>query len=392
MKIKRIAAAALAFLMAVSAAGCTPEYKEGEGFNSEQYYKDVDKKLINPNADECAVKLYNFLTGIYGKKTLSGQYINEYENYSEARFRADESDPNSPPTVFKALELRAVNSVTGEYPAVLGVDFSEVERGKMRYSAEQAIEWHNAGGIVTSCWHWIAPSQNEEKQHFYTKNTDFNLKKALADKESPEYKGLIADIDAVSAELKKLSDAGVPVLWRPMHEASGGWFWWGASGAKAYKELWDIMYDRMTNYHGLNNLIWVCNAQSPKWYVGDDKCDIIGDDPYYPSSKRSAYEKNPANYGRFKKCYKTTSKKMIAMTENDYVPGIDEMYESNARWLMFSTWCMDFVCKPSSNPDTPWAFTPEYNEKCSTREELAAVYSNENVLTLKKLNESGEYR
>ena len=70
---------------------------------------------------------------------------------------------------------------------------------------------------------------------------------------------MIQDIDAVSEQLKKLADADVPVLWRPLMEAGGDWFWWGASGADAYRWLWELMYTRMTEYHQLNNLLWIWN-------------------------------------------------------------------------------------------------------------------------------------
>lgn len=361
----------------------------GLGPLKQEYYENVNRELINPNADECAVKLYEFLTDSYGKMVLSGQYINIYDNFSAPEFRKDENDPNSPSTVFKSLELSALSSVTGgKYPAVIGLDMSEVENGVIRYAVEQAVEYHNEGGIITICWHWMAPT-GEETEAFYSDQTNFDLKAALADKESKEYKNLIHDIDAVSAELKKLQKAGVPVLWRPLHEASGKWFWWGNSGAKAYKELWDIMYDRMTNYHHLNNLIWVANAQSPFWYVGDDKCDIISDDPYYPNNSRFAFKLDPANYFRFKNTYHTTRNKMIAMSENGTVPDIDKMFEYGAKWSMFGTWSREFVCV--KDPSNEWGYLREYNEQYTTAEELKKVYNDERVYTLDKLAASGKY-
>lgn len=163
------------------------------------HYETVDRALINPNADEGAKALYQYLLESYGKRVISGQYINEYEDFSAPQFRVDESDPNSPSTVFKANELRAVYSVTGAYPAMLGLDLSEIETGRECYSIQQAIEWHKAGGIVTLCWHWMAPTQTEGKRHFYTEKTDFNLKQALENPGSAEYQGLLHDIDLICA-------------------------------------------------------------------------------------------------------------------------------------------------------------------------------------------------
>ena len=73
----------------------------------DEHYSEADVSLINPEADECAVELMSYLKSIYGKYVLSGQYINEYEDFEAAEFRADPDDPLSPATVFKANELQA---------------------------------------------------------------------------------------------------------------------------------------------------------------------------------------------------------------------------------------------------------------------------------------------
>lgn len=353
--------------------------------------KGGENLLINPNADENAKELMRYLKSIYGKYVLSGQYVNMYEDFNLPQFRVDENDPESPRTVFKANELQAVKSVTGDYPAMLGLDISGLECGGRCFSIEQAKEWHNAGGIVTICWHWCVDNFDGKPRVFYTDQTDFDLAAALADKESQQYKGLIQDIDTISEALKPLAEAGVPILWRPLHEASGGWFWWGASGAEAYKELWNILYDRMTNVHGLNNLIWVNNAQSAKWYVGDDKCDIISDDPYYNS--RVKYTLDPSNSLRFNQTSVASSNKIVMMSENDYIFDIDAAFEKGATWLSFCTWCREFVCVTETASDGISVITrPEYSEKYSTATELKAAYDNEKTLTLSKLKASGEYK
>ena len=87
------------------------------------------------------------------------------------------------------------------------------------------------------------------------------------------YELLMKDIDAIAQQLLILQEADVPILWRPLHEASGGWFWWGASGAEAYKQLYILLYDKLTNEYGLNNLIWLWNGQDADWYPGDEYVD-----------------------------------------------------------------------------------------------------------------------
>jgi mannan endo-1,4-beta-mannosidase len=74
--------------------------------------------------------------------------------------------------------------------------------------------------------------------------------------------------------LQKTGDA---FFWRPLHKASGSWFWWGAKGPEFCKKLYLLMYDRMVNHHGLKNLIWVWTSQQDDydWYPGDDVVEMI---------------------------------------------------------------------------------------------------------------------
>ena len=88
------------------------------------------------------------------------------------------------------------------------------------------------------------------------------------------------DIDTIAVQLKKLEAAGVPVLFRPLHEAEGGWFWWGAQGPDSAKKLWRVVYERLTVKHELRNLVWVWNSVKKEWYPGDDVVDIVSADTY----------------------------------------------------------------------------------------------------------------
>lgn len=147
----------------------------------------------------------------------------------------------------------------------------------------------------------------------------------------------------------------------------------------------------MSVYHNLDNLIWVTNPQDSKWYVGDDKCDIVGDDPYYDYSQRKAYEKDKSNKSRFKKTYAYAKNKMIAMTENDFVPEIGKAFDNNVKWLFFATWCREFVCEYVPDDEGNRFTKPNYSEMCTTKQELVKVYNDERVWTLGKLQKSGLY-
>jgi hypothetical protein len=88
------------------------------------------------------------------------------------------------------------------------------------------------------------------------------------------------DLAAIGELLGVLRDRRVPVLWRPLHEFSGDWFWWGKHGPEAFKALWALMYDTFTRRLGLDNLIWILGWAGqnidPAWYPGRDQVDVAG--------------------------------------------------------------------------------------------------------------------
>lgn len=69
--------------------------------------------------------------------------------------------------------------------------------------------------ILTSITAWYSG--------FYSAASSFNLGAALSNTNGNDYKLIIRDIDAIATQLKRLQSAGVPILWRPLHEAEGGW-------------------------------------------------------------------------------------------------------------------------------------------------------------------------
>ncbi|HIZ55757.1 MAG TPA: glycoside hydrolase family 26 protein [Firmicutes bacterium] len=325
--------------------------------------------LVNPNASSSAKRLMHFLSDQYGKKIITGQHVN--------------GDIHSP-------ELKAIHTLTGHYPAVAEFDFidyspTRVEFGLSSRLTDDAIIWaKEQKGIVGFCWHWNAPTDllnvpgHEWWSGFYTHATTFDIAAVMDGKEPEKYALLLRDIDTIAEQLKRLQDEDIPVLWRPLHEASGGWFWWGAKGPEPYIRLYHLLYERLTNYHGLNNLIWVWNGQAKDWYPGDAYVDVIGEDVYAPEHCYAAQN------GRFHQAQGYTSaKKIIALTENGIVPDIDWMFRDQAPWCWYSTWCGGFVVQDGTDHD--------YSEKCTEAHILQKMYQSEKSITLEDLPDLSQY-
>ena len=109
----------------------------------------------------------------------------------------------------------------------------------------------------------------------------------------------MAQVDTIAYYLKQLQKAHVPVLWRPYHEMNGTWFWWGGrySGYPT-KALYQQIFDRLVNYHKLNNLIWVWSVDRPtkpgmefsNFFPGSKYFDIAALDVYGSDFNQSYYD------------------------------------------------------------------------------------------------------
>ena len=319
---------------AVSVSFSMKEYKT--------YTLNPQTTLSNASASPRAKALYQFLLDTYGKKTLSGSmackngWDNRFANY--------------------------INSITGKYPAVCGYDYLFLEWPPKAWSecpdygdiSDLKAAW-DAGSIIQICWHWNVPKSEEAYRAkdpgmcaFYTKdNSVFKPSDALA-AGSWQHECIDAQIAKLAGYMKLLSDAGIPVLFRPLHEAAGdytwgAWFWWGRDGAGPCKQLWRYLYDKLTHTYKLNNLIWVWTVQTSdagkladvekmeEWYPGDDCVDLVGSDLYVA--------KNTTQSAVFKRVNDSVKgRKMVALCEIGNLFDIDACYDEGAPWLYFLTW------------------------------------------------------
>jgi mannan endo-1,4-beta-mannosidase len=302
-----------------------------QDYSRERSHWPVNATLVTPNPNEGARRLYQFLYDTYGSKIISGvMTLNSFD------------------------ETQWLKTNTGKEPALVGLDFMHSGRGYTWYNDKQPIEdariYYNKNGIPALCWHWRDPSRQTEE--FYTANTSFDVSK-IFDPLSTEYQAMIADIDYISEMLKELRDENVPVIWRPLHEAKGGWFWWGAKGGEACKELYQVMFDRMVNYHGLNNLIWVWTREpnDESWYPGDEIVDIVGRDLYVEGDHSS----HVTEWTEMNNLYSKT--KIITMSECGSFPDPDNLVNDGAAWSWFMPWYGAFVRDSKYNFLSLWKKT-----------------------------------
>lgn len=325
---------------------------------------DKMPQLSNKNASTGTMAVYEYLAGIYGRHILSGQYE----------------------TVSTNAETNAIYELTGHYPAIRFGDFMDyTNNDSYADDIDKAIEWDENGGLVGYIWHWEDPMgsggyySSEIESAPAELVTDFDIASAVTELDiaqipyddlavmcleggiSAECLAVVSDIDIISYQLLKLQEKGITVLWRPLHEAGGGWFWWGRD-AESYKWLWRLMYDRMTNYHGLNNLIWIWNGQHPDWYVGDEYCDIISADIYD--------QKGASQLSAFLSLHRISTGKMLALSECGNAPDIQMFANEKTMWSFFGIWGGGYVI------DEYGAYSDEF----TSQQQMIDLYSNNIVI------------
>lgn len=298
----------------------------------------VPATLSDSLATTSTQQLMNYLTGIYGKQTLAGHQHDSSKNLA------------FPSSTY-------LNLSGGLKPAVRSSDFIEYSPTRLQYGSnpnnesEQSIAWAKQNnGIIAMNWHWNAPANlvntpcgsncgaNDYPwwRGFYTQGTTFDLTGALANPAGSDYQLILRDIDAIGTQLQKFQAAGVPVIWRPLHEAQGGWFWWGAHGPDSFKQLWRLMHDRLTNHDGLHNLIWEFTSSAAEgnykdWYPGDDVVDMVGLDIYTdPASSMSGQWYDMLN--------QYNGKKMLSLSESGTLPNATALSTYNIGWDYYSMW------------------------------------------------------
>lgn len=337
----------------------------------------IDAATCDTKATSETKSLKKYLTSVYGNHVISGQQ----EIYGGG------NDGNM------EVEFDYIYDKTGKYPAIRGFDFMNYNPlyGWEDGTTDRIIKWvKDKGGIATACWHINIPSdfasyEPGDKVDWtkctYKPNKSFNTANCL-DKSTKEYAYLMLAIDDLAKQLLILQEANVPVILRPFHEAegnnnidgSGAWFWWGTSGAEVYKQLWKLLYTTLTEKYGIHNAIWevnlYLNANSPMWYPGDEYVDMVAYDKYEGSPY--SWKTSSASTAFLKLVNYTNDTKMVAMSENDVIPDIQNIVNEGAWWLYFCPWYGDYLM--SSNNNDPKL--------------LSTIYNSQHVITLDELPEN----
>ena len=349
--------------------------------------------------------LMSYLASVYGEHIISGQQ--EIYKYGPHDFE---------------YEFNYIEEKTGELPAIRGFDYLNCNPlyGSDDGTTDRIINWvKNKNGIATASWHINVPkdfasynigdavSWDNSTYGVWADDaktqpaTDFDTSQAVVEG-TKEYEYYMLCLEGLAAEIQKLQDEGVPLIFRPLHEAEGGggengsWFWWGQDGSEVYKELWKLTYTTLTETYGLHNIIWEWNSYaystSENWYPGDEYVDLIAYDKYNCTDWSTGQAVINHNDSAISSTFYTimekySSKKMVAMSENDSIPSLSNLVDEKAGWLYFCPWydggsdSTNFLTNENFNP-VDKLIEIYQSDYCITLDELPAdLYSNGQIIT-----------
>lgn len=255
-------------------------------------------KLVDSEATDSTKALAAYLTGLRADdKVLFGH---QNSTFRSVRDNGNTSD---------------IKDITGSEAGLFGIDTLSLagtecaSENPLKASIEASRKAYEGGSIISLSCHMpnftnakITATGDAEHPYDFSK-CDFSESKDLtpcADYilEGGEYNAQYnAYLDIIAEYAKALQKENVPILFRPFHENSGGWFWWGTStSADSYRAIWRYMVNYL-QAKGVHNLLYVYSPNGPidnesdylSRYPGDAYVDVLGFDYYDDYADASKY-------------------------------------------------------------------------------------------------------
>lgn len=196
-------------------------------------------------------------------------------------------------------------AVCGDYPGVFSVDFAEIMDNRSSSSSANAIrrrvilEARARGEVILACAHMNNPRTLGDSWD-NSKCVDEILKEGSATR--TRYLGWLDKCADFANELKDADGNLIPIIFRPYHEATQSWSWWGTSActSEEFVQLWQFTVKYLRDTKKVHNFLYAVSPQMDGNYgdgargrlltrwPGDNFVDFIGMDCYHGT-----------NYGAF---------------------------------------------------------------------------------------------
>lgn len=224
-----------------------------------------------------------------------------------------------------------VKETAGDYPGVINWDLGLIELDSAKeldgvpfeFIAEEVAKQNARGGVNSFSWHLRHPG---------TRATSWDVQPPVVAEIVTEGTAMndtmVAWIGRAADFIGSLRDAEgnrIGVMFRPWHEHTGSWFWWGKDlcSPADYKALWALTR-KVFDDKGIDNVVWVYSpgqvadeAEYMERYPGDEYVDVLGCDIYHYGGEPATddYRMNVNNTLGIAKKLADEHGKLIALSE-----------------------------------------------------------------------------
>jgi len=291
----------------------------------------ISNAQIDKNATQETKNLYSGLKRSTNKGVIFGQQdaLAYGLNADKSRWIGDENRSD-------------IKSISGEHPGLVGYDLGHLELdsannldgvpfSRIKTDIRKNYE---RGGINTISWH---PNNPLDLSKTTWDKAEFTIRKILSDEQNRNnFEKTLDKLADFFLSLKGSKGELIPVIFRPYHEHTGSWFWWGADHCtpEEYKQFWKLTIDYLQKTRKVHNILIAYSTDNFKnkehyleRYPGDDLVDILGFDTYHrnPPKSDSAFIANAARMVTTIRDLGKSSGKPFAITET----GLEQITEAD---------------------------------------------------------------
>lgn len=189
-----------------------------------------------------------------------------------------------------------VKDVVGDYPAVYSLDMNGITSQKTAFIKAT----HKRGGVSILVWHQNNPLTENTPGAQYPVGTAWDNTKVVdqilqeGSTINIKYRKILDNVAAVFHSLKDDNGKLIPVIFRPLHEHTQSWNWWGSSATtdSEFISFWCFIVKYLRDTKGVHNVIYAISPQMDAIYSdaqnrllfrwpGDDYVDFVGMDCYH---------------------------------------------------------------------------------------------------------------
>jgi mannan endo-1,4-beta-mannosidase len=291
-----------------------------------------------------------------------------------------------------------IKDLTGDYPAVAGFELGHIELGHERSLDSVSFEeirdqirlFHSRNGVITVSWHLNNPLTDKSA---WDVSSNQVVKSILPGGEKyDKFNEWLDTLAEFFLTLKDENGTPIPFIFRPWHEHSGSFFWWGKTLCtnEEYAQLWQhtVKYLREK---GLHNILYAYNTDRVltleeylEGYPGDEYIDMLSLDMY---DRGSTYFAELDTAMTFISETAQTRNKLCALSE---CGGVDSTWFSGSLLGVLKKYPVSYVLNwrnpysPDSIPDSSPIATPTgKNEKYKA--DFLKFYNDPHTLFLKDI-------